>query len=184
MPDKPKFTGDSASWFFYWQYLLLTWRLVALAVSAVYSVHMVFGVVGGHIVVMFIWLLFLDTHLYEKWYQNVPFKGVMALIYAICYVTFKGGNSTKRHVFYYMLVYCENAVLLMMWSINSEKTYKIVWLGVAVGLFGILLPFVLNSKTWEDLVICPRQREEYVEAVMQQEAYIDNVVSLITTQLG
>ena len=174
MPNKPKLTCLYMFKFFTIQHVTLTWRLFALSVSAVYFVQMVFGVVGVHIVVMFIWLLFLDTHLYEKWYQNVPFKGVMALIYVICYVAFKGGNSKKRRAFYYMLVYCENAVLLMMWSIHSEKTYIIVCLAVAVGLFGIRLPFALYSKTWEDLVISPRQREEYVEAVMQQEAYIDN----------
>ena len=184
MVDKPKFTGNSVSWFFYWQYLLMTLRLVALSVSAVYSVQMVFGVVGVHIVIMFIWLLFLDTHLYEKWYQNVPFKGVMALIYVTCYVTFKGGNSKKRHVFYYMLVYCENTFILMMWSIHSEKTYKIVWLAVALGLFGILLPFLLYMKTWENLVIYPRQREEYVVEVMQEEAHIDNILHLLRTNLG
>ena len=174
MPDKPKFTWLYILNFFHWQYMLMTLRLTMLSVSAVYSVPMVFGVVGGHIVIMFIWLLFLDTHLYEKWYQNVPFKGVMALIYVTCYVSFKGVSSKKRRAFYYMLVYCENTVISMMWSIHSEKTYKIIWLAVTWVLFGAFLILWLYKVKVEDLLICPRQREDKVEEAMRGDAYNDD----------
>ena len=149
-----------------WRAFTITSRVIALALFASQFHWKVFTVVGGHWLLMTLWLIWQDTDFCTTRVEEVLFDCVMGAIHVFCFFNLKEGRTRYRALIFYSLMFVENTVLLLMWYLNGgrETMYAIpaasfVWGGFFIGIFFMLMYYRFLHPNG-GIRLCKRQQDD------------------------
>lgn len=152
-----------------WRTFTITARVIALALFASQYKWRVFAVIGGHWLLMTVWLVWQDTDFCTTRVEEVLFDCVMGAIHIFCFFNLKEGRTRYRALIFYVIMFAENTVLVAMWYIASgrDKTYGIpavcfVWGGFFIGIFIMLLYYRFLHPNG-GIKLCKREDEDQVD---------------------
>ena len=136
-PKKSKLRLPGLATMFFWRLFTVASRVMALALFASVFQMAIFGVVGGHWILMLIWMIMLETD-YCKLIDgsgkehSAPlleflFRIVGAFIHIFCFFNLIEGHTRLRCATYYAIVYLENAAMVLTWYFVASKETTTTW---------------------------------------------------------
>ena len=125
LPNKANMTSTGIAMQFCWHLFTISARVAAMALFASTFVHWVFILAGIHWMIMLVWILRQRTQFCESRFQEFFFDIVMALVYIFCYVNVIHGQTRLRYLFYYVVVYIENAIMILGWYIFGNHEHVV-----------------------------------------------------------
>ena len=120
LPDVCNMTKPGMALQFGWHFFTIGARVIAMSLFASVFTYWVFIIVVIHWGVMYIWILlqewtFSDSQPRSQQCLNV----VMAMVYVFCQVALVDGHTRMRYLVYYVIVFTENTVMILLWYTTS-----------------------------------------------------------------
>ena len=127
------------------QNLLITSRVVSLALFAAYFNWWVFVVAGTHWLLMTTWLICQKTRFCRSRCEEVFFNMIIGIVHIFCFFNLKSGRTRYRALGYYTLVFAENAVMFGLWYmlIGKDTVYGLPGLIIVGGGFFLGITIIL-----------------------------------------
>ena len=171
-------------------------RVLALALFAAYSVWMAALVVIAHYVIMLIWICCQKPNFtkapteknQDKCAVLIEFacKALFSCVLLFDFLNLRKGQTRKRAVFYYIIVFLQNYVMIIVWYTMSQHKDVHVAIGQLVvalasgwyGIFFLLLHYHCCHRkkdkipvciSWRKMNICTEEETEEVEAKEEEE---------------
>ncbi|PIK42027.1 putative XK-related protein 6 [Apostichopus japonicus] len=157
-----------------WRTFTISSRVISLALFASVYKWIIFPIVGGHWLLMTMWLIYQKTDFCNTSLEEWFFDGVIGIIYIFSFFNMKEGRTVYRAIIFYSVVFLENTLLFGFWyysddGIPSAKWYAIpafilVWGGFFIGLFFMVsyycclhpnIEFPCHKKTVEGRTLQP-----------------------------
>jgi XK-related protein len=146
LPDKADLGYVQLVLMFLWRIFTVGARVLALALFASCFVWQMFIVAGIHWLIMFVWIYVQKTKFCRTKIEELFFDMVAACINIFDFFNLIEGHTRMRCLAYYGLVYAENAVMIVLYYVNSPNSqwYSYISMIAVLGLFffGILLQLV------------------------------------------
>lgn len=153
-----------------WRMGEVTSRILCLVVfTTVYS-YWIFLIIGLHGITMLVCLCtaildMLQEAGYTRTRQNLT-AIMVAYIFTFVFINFKSQeNSVFKYVFYYTVMFLENAVLLIVWYLHADELYtgafdKHVILAVSASAFGVgIVSLIIYSKCFSKIPLFDSETE-------------------------
>lgn len=159
-----------------WYLCVLTSRMLAIALFAFAYNYYVFAFIGGHWLIMFLFLLIQKTTfcadviretdskvvIKRRWYLEIPFDFVAATVYVFGFIGFRKGNTRYWAVFYHVLTYAEIGTMAALFYIKfSSVSYLYVFSLTALTLTAGLYPTGLLFMLAYYLFFHPKKTENW-----------------------
>ena len=122
-------------------------RVLAFALFASCMQYSFFVLCGIHWLVMLMWILMQRTTFCSSKIQEFCFNVVAAFMCVFDFFNLIEGHTRLRYIIYYLLVYCENVAMVVVWYFYRSSTaglYAVPVIVIVVVVFwvGILLQVV------------------------------------------
>lgn len=146
-----------------WYMCVLVSRMLAIVLFAFAYNYYVFAFLGGHWLIMFLFLLIQRTTfcadviretgskvvIQRRWYLEIPFDFVAATVYVFAFIGFRRGNTRYWAAFYHALTYAEIATMAALFyiqfsSMNHLFVFSLTALTLTAGLYPVGLLFMLS----------------------------------------
>ena len=146
-----------------WYVCVLVSRMLAITLFAYAYDYYIFVFLGGHWLVMFLFLLVQKTTfcadviretdsnvtIKRRWCLEIPFDFVAATMYIFAFFGFRRGNTRYWAAFYHILTYAEIATMGALFFIKFSSTnhlfvFSLTSLTISAGLYPVGLLFMLS----------------------------------------
>lgn len=127
---------------------MVAFRVVALVLFVFYYNIGVFVVVGVYWFIMIVWFVCQKIYFCVDEYGKIQlcreylFNFVIGFVYVFCFFNIKEGMIRIRVIFYYVIMFGENILFIVMWYLFRTLygdieivVFIIVWGGFACGFF-------------------------------------------------
>ena len=125
LPHKENMSYTGMALQFLWRFFIVAARVIALALFAARFKAWVFIVIASHWMTMFFWIRFMQTKFCDTRAEELGFNLVSAAIYIFCFLNLTEGHTRLRYLFYYLITFLEDAVLISVWYLLTQTKY--VW---------------------------------------------------------
>ena len=151
LPSKYNMTWTGVILQFLWHFFTIGARIIAIAMFASYFKAWIFVLAGAHWCAMLVWILIQSTSFCDTKCAEFFFNVVAALVYVFCYFNLTEGHTRLRYLFYYTIVYSENAAMILVWYIFTQTLdiwyHSYAMVAVLAGFFiGIFFQVVYYLK--------------------------------------
>lgn len=126
---------------FLWHFFTIGSRIIAISLFASYFNHWVFVLAGAHWCAMLVWIIVQNTTFCKEKWEEFFFDVVAACVYIFCYLNLTEGHTRLRYLFYYTVVYSENAAMILAWYLFTQT--QDIWYH-SYALAAVLLGFALG----------------------------------------
>lgn len=145
-----------------WYVCVLTSRILAMVLFAYAHQYYIFPFIGGHWILMFVFLLAQRTtfcadvirenptevRIKRRWYLEIPFLFVAATMYIFTYFNFRRGNTRFWMLFFHLLMYAEIATMSALFYITymtgQYYVFSLTALTLSLGLYPVGILFMLT----------------------------------------
>ncbi len=146
-----------------WYVCVLVSRMLAITLFAYAYDYYIFVFLGGHWLVMFLFLLVQKTTfcadviretdskvtIKRRWCLEIPFDFIAATMYIFAFFGFRRGNTRYWAAFYHILTYAEIATMGALFFIKFSSTshlfvFSLTSLTISAGLYPVGLLFMLS----------------------------------------
>ena len=112
---------------FLWRFFMIASRVMALALFASEFTYYISIVCGVHWLIMFIWIVSMKTSFCTNRIEELFYNAVLSIIFIFCYFNPVDGQSRKRYIFYYTVMFIENLIILLLWYnvCDPSKWYRL-----------------------------------------------------------
>lgn len=145
---------------FSWRFLTVAARVLAFVMFASHFKGYLFVIVGGHWLLMLVWMCRLQTtycsmpykgNIYPNCFLEKLFRFLGAFIHIFCFFNLIGGHTRLRAFVFYTLVYMENVGMILAWYVQGHteiprehawyviSTIVMVCIGFFVGIVFMLI---------------------------------------------
>ena len=129
---------------FFWRAFTICSRILAMAMFASRFKYWLFVFLAVHWVLMVVWTQFMKSNFCNTKCEEFFFRLVMAAVYIFAFLNLSEGHTRLRYLFYYTLMYLENAGMIVAWYVPTSTLnlwYRIPVIAVVFGgfIFGIIL---------------------------------------------
>jgi len=126
---------------FGWRFFTIGARIVAMSLFASAFSYWVFVIVGIHWLVMYIWILLQEWKFFSRRSQQCFLNIVMAIVYVFCQVALVDGHMRLRYLVYYVIVFTENTVMILLWYTTSAT---MDWWYISPALITVFVGFFVG----------------------------------------
>ena len=163
-------TKDCMSWWAFgcqlcWRLTMVASRVIVLVLFASVYKYWILLVIGLHWFLMTIFVKYQGTSFHMGEMFKWLFYAVIGFIYIFCFFNVKDGTTRARLIFFYSVIFVEDAVLMGFWFPYKHE-YGVVFVaavvmvcgGFCLGLIAMLLYYQCYHPTLSVQGICARMR--------------------------
>lgn len=110
---------------FLWEFFSISARMLTLALFTSAFVHQVGFVCLAHWACMTLWIITLNTNFCNTRCEELGFNAVLGVIFIFCYFNPIDNVTRYRYLAFYLFMFFENSVLMILWA--RKVTYP-TWL--------------------------------------------------------
>nr|KAG5686722.1 hypothetical protein BaRGS_020248 [Batillaria attramentaria] len=127
--------------YFVWRVCETGGRVLCIALFASTLENWVFGIVGFHFVVMFVWFVWSDS---DDGVAKKAITGVLFGYIMVFYMLFHRRPSRYVYLVYYALFYTENVLMLALWAVMTSD--RDAWFYIPA-IVTVIVLFLLHIVT-------------------------------------
>ena len=146
-----------------WYTCMMASRMLSIVLFATVYHYFVFAFLGGHWLIMFVFLLIQRTtfcadvikesnsevRVKRRWCLELPFDFVAATMYIFAFFVFRRGKTRYWALFYHLLMYAEIVAMSVVFFIQTFTlphyfTFSVTSLTLALGLYPVGMLFLLT----------------------------------------
>ncbi|KAL4237179.1 XK-related protein 6 [Mactra antiquata] len=151
----------------------LTSRMISLTVFASVYYYWIFLIFGLHCVTMLVCLCTPVLGMFERPDTSKSYKVliglILAYIYSFCFVNLSSENTLFRYSIYYVIMFFENAVLILVWYIHAEHPTifipKVILVAISAGTFAFgIICLILYNKCFHTIPLFDPEKEHIYES--------------------
>ncbi len=142
--EKANMSYEAMGLYFLWRVFTIGARVVALAMFASRFQLYVFIITTSHWMGMLTWIRFQETKFCMSNREEIFFNIVASVVYIFCYFNLVEGHTRLRYLFYYIIVYAENAAMILTWYFltqTQDMWYHMPAIAIVLGGFFIGIIF-------------------------------------------
>ncbi|XP_053200341.1 XK-related protein 4-like [Panonychus citri] len=121
LPNKVSLTWQGIGVQFLWRFFVIAARVLALALFASIYNWYISIVCGVHCIIMFAWIVSMKTSFCENRCEELGYNAVLAVMYIFCYFNPVDSPTRYRYTIYYIFMFCENTLLMVLWFTRAES---------------------------------------------------------------
>jgi len=133
-----------------WRCGMISSRIVVIVMLATMLHQLTFVCVGGHFLLMLVWLIQQQTDFCETICEERMFNVVLAVVYVFSFFNVKEGNSRSRMFLYYTINIAEAIMITTLYWVyrpNELRWYDVpsiifVWSTFCLGFLGMVIYYL------------------------------------------
>lgn len=143
-------TYSSIAVMFLWEFFSITARMTALALFTSAFVRYAGFMYLAHWLLMTTWILTMKTNFCNTKLEEVGFNAVLGIIFIFCYFNPIDNSTRYRYLAFYLFMFVENSILLLMWFKKTSYEFwikeTVLYVHYTSFLLGVLLMVSKDSS--------------------------------------